>query len=251
MSSTSQVVRIESVGAGVAQITMQDEVHRNSFTDDLAAQLRAAFAEVANDARYRVVILTGYEGYFCSGGTAQALRDLHAGRATFADARLYGLPMDCEIPVIAAMHGHAMGGGFVFGLFSDIVLLARECVYTANFMRYGFTPGMGATCVLPTKLGVALAAEMLLAARSYRGGELERRGVPCAVLRRSEVLAHARQLASEMADKPRPALVALKHRLTRELAQKLPEAIAQELVMHGQTLHEPEVGRRIDAHFGI
>ncbi|HWW19349.1 MAG TPA: enoyl-CoA hydratase-related protein [Steroidobacteraceae bacterium] len=51
--------------------------------------------------------------------------------------------------------------------------LSRESLYTANWMKYGFTPGMGAIGVLRKKLGIGLAQEMLLSARTYRGADLE------------------------------------------------------------------------------
>ena len=244
------VTFLQQIAPGVAQLTLQDRGSGNAFTPELSEGLRAAFAAVRADTQYRVLVLTGYENYFCSGGTREALLALHEGRSTFTDGGLYSLPLECEIPVVAAMQGHALGGGLVFGLSCDFVLLGRESLYTANFMRYGFTPGMGATCILPDRLGSALALEMLLGARSYRGAELEKRGVPYEVLARDAVLSRACQLAVEIAEKPRTPLVALKARLTSEIRNRLPAAIASELAMHERTIHEPNVARLIEARFG-
>jgi polyketide biosynthesis enoyl-CoA hydratase PksI len=233
----------------IAQITLQDRQSGNSFSPALIEGLLSAFAVVRADPRLRVAIITGYDSYFCSGGTREALLALHEGRARFTDGNLYSLPLECEIPVIAAMQGHAIGGGLVFGMFADFVILSRESIYTANVMRYGFTPGMGATCVLPRKLGTALAQELLLGARSYRGGELATRGVPFSVLPRKEVLDAAYESAAEVADKPRAALVALKSQLVAPIRAELPGMIAAELQMHAQTFHQPEVRARINAAF--
>ena len=52
------------------------------------------------------------------------------------------------------MQGHGIGGGFVVGLFADFVILSRESVYSTNFMKYKFTPGMGATYIVPKKIGI-------------------------------------------------------------------------------------------------
>ena len=133
---------------------------------------------------------------------------------------------------------------------ADFVVLSRESVYTTNFMKYGFTPGMGATYVLPKKLGFALAEEMLISARTYRGAELERRGVPFPVLPRAEVLAYARQLATEIAEKPRISLVTLKAHLVREVRQELGATITREVEMHEKTMHQPDVRERIERTFG-
>ncbi len=247
---TTSVVDLQQVEPGVVQLTLQDRTHKNAFSPALMAGLREGFAQIKADARQKVLILTGYDSYFCSGGTQEALLSLHAGAATFADSGLYGLPIDCDIPVIAAMQGHGIGGGLVFGLAADAVILSRESLYAANFMRYGFTPGMGATYLLPHRLGPALAAEMLLSARGYRGAELEQRGVPFSVVRRDEVLERARLLARDMAEKPRAALVTLKRHLVAGTRAQLPGIIAQELAMHAATIHEPEVDARIRTQFG-
>lgn len=247
---SEQVVELRELEEGVVQVTMQDRAGKNTFTPALVQGLAAAFAEISSAAAHRVVILTGYDTYFASGGTRDALLAMQEGRASFADVGFYTFPIDCEIPVIAAMQGHAIGGGFVLGMFADFAILARESMYTTNFMHYGFTPGMGATCVVPRKLGLALGQEMLLNGGSYRGAELERRGLPFPVHPRAEVLERARELARDLAEKPRGSLVALKAHLVAELRRELPVAIEQEVAMQEHTFRQPEVRRRILERFG-
>ena len=242
-------VSLREAASGVVQITMEDREHKNLFSRALIGGLMRAF-DAAAGSDCRVVVLTGYDNYFASGGTREDLLSLHAGAGQFTDASIYSLPLRCDVPVIAAMQGHGIGGGFVLGLFADCVVLSRESVYTANFMKYGFTPGMGATLIVPRKLGIALAEEMLLSARSYRGGDLEKRGVPFPVLPRGEVLPYALALARDMAEKPRLSLVALKRHLVHDLRARLADTVQREVGMHEQTFSQPEVGDRIRASFG-
>ncbi|MCD4502320.1 polyketide synthase [Chromobacterium vaccinii] len=244
------VVAVENVLPGVALIRMQDRVNKNTFTFEMIDRLTEAFAEAGARQDVRAVVLTGYDSYFSSGGTQEGLRDLFEGRYRFTDKDLYSVALNCPLPVVAAMQGHGIGGGFVLGLFADMAVLARESVYTANFMKYGFTPGMGATLVLPEKLGPALAQEMMLGAGNYRGEELQRRGAPFPVLPREQVLPHALELAASLAEKPRQSLVALKRHLSASLRARLPAFIEQELELHEQTFHQPEVRERIEALFG-
>lgn len=245
-----QIVAVQEPEPGILEITMQDRETRNAFSPQLANALTEAFQVVDRHTRACVVILKGYENYFSSGGSQDALLDIFEGKMQFTDSNLYSLPLECRIPVISAMQGHAIGGGFVFGLFSDFVVLAKESVYTTNFMKYGFTPGMGATCVLPRKLGIALAEEMLFSAATYRGGDLEKRGIPFPVLPRAEVLPHVMQMARQIAEKPRLSLIALKDHLVAPLRQELPAAIHAEVTMHEKTFHQPEVKQRILTLFG-
>jgi polyketide biosynthesis enoyl-CoA hydratase PksI len=247
--TASSVVVVKEVAPHVIQVVMCDREHKNMFSTALVKGLVDAFTQIAEHPHHKVVILTGYDCYFLSGGDHAGLLALQEARARFTDNRLYRLLLDCPLPVISAMQGHGIGGGFAFGLFADSVILSRESVYTANFMNFGFTPGMGATCILPRKLGPVLAAEMLLSARTYRGGELEKRGVGIPVLKRQEVLPFALELASDIAQKPRKSLILLKDNLTKDLRSALPSFIEEELAMHEVTFHAQEVRDRISRTF--
>lgn len=243
-------VEVRYVEDGIVQIRMQDRVSKNTFSMPLAEGLIAAFADVSEDERCKVVILTGYDSYFASGGTKESLLLLSDGQGKFTDVDLYSLALNCPVPVIAAMQGHGIGGGFALGMFADFPILSRESIYTTNFMKYGFTPGMGATFILPRKLGITLAEEMMIVARTYRGEELQRRGVPFPVLPRAEVAAYAFDLAKDIAEKPRVSLVTLKDHLVASLRTGLPATIDQELEMHERTFHRPEIRDRIETLFG-
>ena len=196
------------------------------------------------------MVLTGYDTYFASGGTQDGLLAIQEGKMTFADVNMYSLAMDCPVPVVAAMQGHGIGGGFVMGMYCDVVVLAQESVYTTNFMKYGFTPGMGATAIVPLRLGFSLAHELLLTAATYRGADLERRGVPFDVLPRTRVLDRALAVAASLAEKPRKALVTLKAHMVKGMRDTLSSVVAEEVAMHEKTFHNAEVRSRIQEMFG-
>ncbi|AYY14155.1 enoyl-CoA hydratase [Actinobacteria bacterium YIM 96077] len=248
---TEPVVQLESPAPGVALIVMQDKDNKNTFTPELVSGLAQAFQEVSDDESYRAVVLTGFGNYFASGGTQQDLIAIQEGHAAFTSddggsgAGTYSIPLDCRIPVVAAMQGHGIGGGLCLGLFCDFVIMSEESVYTASFMKYGFTPGFGATLVLPAKLGTVLAEEFLITARTFRGSELAKRGCPYEVMPRRDVLDRAVELATLIAEKPRLSLVTLKDHLVADLRNRLPGVIEEELRMHDVTFHQPEVRERI------
>lgn len=245
----SEVVTVREAAPGIAQITLEDRASKNTFSEALVRGMTAAFASVEADTRYKVVVVTGYDTYFALGGTKEGLLAIHDGAVTFNVTNFYSLALECPIPVISAMQGHGIGGGFVMGLFADCVVLSRESVYATNFMRYGFTPGMGATYIVPKKLGWALAHEMLMTGCNYRGADLEKRGVPFRVVARKDVLPCAYELAANLADKPRISLVTLKAHLVREIRGDLGAVIERELEMHQTTFHRPEVRERIERLF--
>ncbi|HEY9804638.1 MAG TPA: polyketide synthase [Leptolyngbyaceae cyanobacterium] len=250
VKSSSEVVQLLDLGNGVVQITMQDEENCNTFSSQIIDGLYKCFGAVAQNKSYKVVILTGYGNYFCSGGTKEELIKIYKGELQFNELDFFRILLDCEIPVIAAMQGHGIGGGFVFGLYADLVVLSQESIYTTNFMKYGFTPGLGCTFIVPTKLGSVLGQEMMYTAQNYRGEELANKGIPFPVVPRKEVLNHALTLAHKIAEKPRLSLVTLKAHLTAEIRNKLPEVLEKELKMHDITFHQLEVANRIEAIYG-
>ncbi|RQH19835.1 polyketide synthase, partial [Okeania hirsuta] len=156
-------------------------------------------------------------------------------------SELLTLALNCPIPVIAAIEGHALGGGFAIGLYADLIVLSQESFYASNFLKYGFIPGAGAIFILLKKLGLELGQEMVYTARNYRGEELEKRGVPFPVLPRKEVLKFAKKIANEIAEKPRLSLVTLKKYLISEIRKKLHEVLPKEIEMQEITFHQPEV----------
>jgi polyketide biosynthesis enoyl-CoA hydratase PksI len=245
------VVNLSYAGPHVAVVELADREHSNLFSRELVEGLVAGFAEVRENREVRAVVVHGYDSIFCAGGTREELLRLQEGRVRFDDVPLYRIFLDCEVPVVAAMQGHALGGGLVVGLYADALVLAEESLYSSNFMKYGFTPGMGATLVMPLKLGHALASEMMLTARNYYGGELRRRGVAFPVVARRDVIPTALQTAREIAEKPRASLALLKQRLNAQLVAALPEAVERELEMHAVSFALPEVRARIETLFGV
>lgn len=247
---SSQVVFPQMVRPGVCLIRMQDEAGRNTFTQALISGLVSSMEAAEKDPNVKCIVLTGYGPYFATGGTQEALLDIQAGKNSFLDANsggksVYSLPMTCSLPVIAAMQGHAVGGGLAMGLFSDIVILSRESIYSASFMKYGFTPGFGSTCIFLEKFGRALGTEMLLTAKTYHGADLEKRGIPFEVKPRAQVVDCALEIAESLAEKPRRSLELLKAHLAADILARLPEVTEKELKMHDETFHLPEVREKI------
>jgi len=243
-------VTLTSPGDGILQITMQDTVARNTFSKPLIKGIIEAFDEVSKNQYCKVVILTGYDNYFCCGGTKEELFAIHKKEMAFNDLNFFTLPLDCKVPVISAMQGHGIGGGFVFGCYSDFIILGRENIYTTNFMKYGFTPGMGATYIVPLKFGKEIGHEMLFTAENYRGAQLQERGIPQRVVPKAEVLQEAINLARIVAEKPKLSLVTLKDHLTKDMRSTIATVINDEVNMHTITFHQPEVKQRIEELFG-
>ncbi|MCW2306576.1 SDR family NAD(P)-dependent oxidoreductase [Rhodobium gokarnense] len=247
----SDVIELERFADGVVLIKMIEKTGRNMFTPAFMDGLDEAFAAIAGMADAKVVVLTGFEAYFACGGTADGLAELQAGAGRFTDRRIYALPLACDLPVIAAMQGHAIGAGWSLGLFCDAAVLAEEGVYHSNYLWYGFTPGAGATLVFPARLGDDLGREVLFSAREYRGAELGRRSARVTMLPARDVLPGALAAAHALAARPRADLIAEKAVRAAPLREGLDAVLQREVAMHEKTfIGNDAVRARIAEKFG-
>ncbi len=244
------IIEIEEITRDIVKITMIDKKARNTFSKELVEGLKEAFFRIKQNKSYKVVILTGYDNYFSCGGTQNELEQIYNKELKFTELDFFAEPLECEIPVIAAMQGHAIGGGLVFGCYADFQILGKENIYTANFMKYGFTPGMGATYMVPLRFGTSLGNEMLFTAENYRGGELLERQLNLPIVSRKDVLGEAVLMAKKLAEKPRLSLVTLKRHLTSKIKRELNTVFEEELLMHDITFQQQEVLQNIKGLFG-
>ena len=235
-----------AVERGVAIVTLCDPASQNAFDERTVPAIEAALASVGANPDVKVVVLEGLPDVFCSGGSVEMLRSLAAGRYAPADILLPKRVLDVPVPVIAAMEGHAIGGGFAFGLCADIVLIARESRYGLSFMNMGFTPGMGTTRLLEHVLSPAIAHELLYTGENVRGSAFEGRSGFNYILPKAEVVPKARDLAARIAEKPRLPLELLKRTLSLPKRQCFEATLTVESLMHRITLGTPEAARRIE-----
>jgi polyketide biosynthesis enoyl-CoA hydratase PksI len=232
---------------GIAHAQMCDEAGKNALSEDMVHALGDTLAAIA-EASAKVLILYGLPEIFSSGAPRPLLRRLAKGELAPADISLAAALLDAPIPVVAAMEGHATGGGLALGLCADIVVLARESRYGATFMNMGFTPGMGMTRLLEHVLSPAMAHELLYTGELRLGRDFEgKSGVHVAP--RAQVRARAVDAARRIADKPRESLVLLKSVLAAPRRAAFAAACEAESRMHAVTFARPETLLRIEADY--
>jgi len=231
----SDVMHARQYLDGVLLVRMCDRKSRNTFSEDFTEGFTKVFEYAGENEACKIVILTGYDSYFACGGTKEGLVSIYEGKSRFTDNDTYSLPAECPVPVIAAMQGHGIGAGWSMGMFCDFVIFSEESIYVSNYMRYGFTPGAGATLIFPERLGDDLGREILFTADEYRGSDLRNRGMPNPVLSRERVLPYAMGVAGELAKSSREQLIQAKQWHVRRLRDRIGTVCEQELLMHDKT----------------
>ena len=244
MNSPVQVI-IEN--DGLARLHMNDEPGRNVFSEDFVRSLLSGLDELERKHKPKVVILQGLPDVFCGGADKDSLIDLAEGRIHMQDLEVSERFIRAPFPMIAAMEGHAMGGGLLLGLSCDMVIAARESRYGAVFMNMGFTPGMGCTTLLQEAMGPFLAQEMMFTGKRFRGKELAERGTLINdIVPKSEVLSRARDMALRICEKTQKSLYLLKATLSARKKKLLIEARLQEDLMHGISFADADTRKMIE-----
>ena len=207
-------------------------------------ELLGAFQRVIDrvklDREIRCVIITGTGANFCSGADFRS-SILDRGHelpheASFGIYRPVLTILEVGVPVIAAMNGHAIGGGFGLGLVCDLRVANREARYGANFARLGLHSGMAISYLLPRVAGVPLAAELLFTGRIFSGAQAAEMGIANHAVEPGEVLARARSLADEIAACAPVAVRMLKRSLYRGLGWDPRSAGEIEALLQSRTI---------------
>lgn len=220
---------------GILVIKMQDKRAKNMFSNEFVEGMKNAYQHIDEFDGYKAVVLVGFDSYFASGGTKEALVAIQQGKAKFTDIETYHAALSSKIPVVAAMQGHAIGAGWSMGMFADILLFSNESKYFSPYMSYGFTPGAGSTLILTQKLGYDLTRDSLLAATTLSGSELEQRKIPYQVFPREETLPKALIIAKKIARLSLARLSKLKQWISADTLDMLPDVYRLELEMHDKT----------------
>ncbi|MFZ2650805.1 MAG: enoyl-CoA hydratase/isomerase family protein [Burkholderiaceae bacterium] len=205
----------------VCEITLNRPDKRNAMTPELLQAFQAVIDSVKADREIRCVVVTGGGANFCSGADFRS-SILDRGQelpheAAYGIYRPFLSVLDVQVPVIAAMNGHAIGGGFGLGLVCDIRVANRDAKYGANFAKLGIHSGMAISYLLPRIAGVPRAAELLFTGRVFSGAQAAEWGIVNHAVAGESVLAKAREIAAEIAACAPVAVRMMKRTLYRSL----------------------------------
>ena len=215
MSVPFELLSVEREGA-VAVLTLQRPEKLNALNSAVFHELSRAFAELAclgGDEVVRAAILTGAGKAFVAGADIQSMAELGAAEATrFAQLgqrvcrEIEALPF----PVIAAVHGFALGGGCELALACDFIYAAEGAKLGQPEVTLGVIPGFGGTQRLAKRVGLARARELLFTGEMVTAEQALGMGLVNAVFPPAELLESARKTARTIAARGPLAVAAAK-----------------------------------------
>jgi enoyl-CoA hydratase len=198
----SPTVLVERDGDHLAHLVLNRPEVMNAIDNTLAAELAAACERLAQDDGVWAIILRGAgERAFCVGADLKVRRtftpeDWSQQRALLRQmfARLRNVPQ----PMIAAVHGYALGGGTELAMLADFIVASDDAVFGLTEVSLGIIPGGGGTQNLPRMVGRNRAKELIFAARRIPAAEALRLGLVNHVVRRAALLPTATSIAQEI-----------------------------------------------------
>lgn len=227
---TATLVRIDKQD-GVAVITLNRPEAMNALSRALRAALVTALADVSADPAIRAVVLTGAgERAFCAGldlkelGAAGGLDGVVPDDPATDPA---GAIEQCPKPVIGAINGVAITGGFELALACDFLIAADNARFADTHVRVGILPGWGLSQKLPRLIGLARAKELALTGNFIAAATAERWGLVNRIVPQADLLATACGLARDIASAA-PAMLHAYKRLIDD-GYALPYGQAREL----------------------
>lgn len=193
---------------GYAVVTMNKPKRRNALGTESVRGLLAALSQLAQDDRCRAVVLTGASPAFCAGSDLKELGGLsipdmcaHEEETAAMARRIAHLP----VPVIAAVEGFALGGGFILATSCDVVITARDAKWALPEVRNGWLPPWGLQSLL-ARVGPVKAQQITWGFLDMDGVEAHRLGVADGLAENGKTLDMACDWAARIADLPPEAV---------------------------------------------
>jgi 2-(1,2-epoxy-1,2-dihydrophenyl)acetyl-CoA isomerase len=238
------------VESGIAWLTLNRPDVRNAMNAEMREEILRVLDAAAGDAAIRCVVVTGAGKGFCTGADLSGSRTgvaepPHPGAARAAmrqsTQRLVRALLELEKPVIAAVNGVAAGFGVHLALACDLVVASEDARFIEVFVRRGLAIDGGGAYLLPRRIGLARAKELVFLGDEISAKEAERIGLINRCVPAGELEATVRGIAERIACGPTFALGLSKCLLNRSLDSDLDTALAEEAFAQSLVVQSEDV----------
>lgn len=216
----------ESHAPGVLEVVF-DGPGLNAVDEETHTQIPAVWPMIDADPEVRVVLVRGAGRAFSAGGSFdlidRQIEDYGVRMRVMRESRdLFYNILNCNKPIISAIHGPAVGAGLVVALMADISIAAKDARIIDGHTRLGVAAGDHAAMVWPLLCGMAKAKYLLLTCREISGEDAERAGLVSVAVDKVDLLENARATADELAQGSQSALQWTKYSLNQWYRQNAP-----------------------------
>jgi enoyl-CoA hydratase/carnithine racemase len=220
---------ITEYSESILRVELNRPTKRNAMTSRMYVALAEILNEAAKDERTRVVLWHGAGDSFCAGNDIEDFLKNPPGPGESPQARLMNALIDFDKPLIAAVHGAAIGGGTTMLLHCDFVYADESAKFQMPFINLALVPEFGSSCSVPARIGHIRAAELILLGLPFEAKHAVDLGLVTQVVPDPTVLTVATETARKLATKPTSALQAGKRLLKRPFREQIKTAMKAEM----------------------
>ena len=213
---------------GVLRIQLNRPAKRNAMTASMYVTLADVFIDAAKDEHTRVALWHGAGDSFCAGNDIEDFLNNPPGSGDSPQARLMNALVDFDKPIVAAVHGAAIGGGTTMLTHCDFVYAGESAKFRMPFIDLAVLPEFGSSCSLPARIGHIRAAELILLGLPFDARRAAELGLVTRVVPDQNLLATATEVAWKLAVKPSGALRASKRLMKAAFVDQIKAAMELE-----------------------
>jgi len=234
--------------AGVLRITLHRPAKKNALTSPMYWRMAELIRAAGASSAVRAIRIGGAPDCFSSGNDVTTFTSLERDAdGVPAPVHFLNALAHCELPVVAAVNGVAVGIGTTLLLHCDFVLAGEDALFRTPFVDLGLCPEAASSYTMPLRMGYIRAAQMLLLGETFNAQQALASGLVTAVYPVAEFEQRAGELALRLAALPPTSLRTTKRLLRAPLLAAIEHAMAAENAAFADCMAAPEFGEAIGA----
>jgi len=238
---------VTEISGNVLRVELNRPARKNALTAAMYTTLAGIFASAAKDDQVRAVLWHGAGDVFCAGNDIEDFLENPPSAVDSPQAGLMRALIDLDKPLVAAVHGAAIGGGATMLTHCDVVLAAENTRFQLPFVDLALVPEFGSSYTIPARLGHLRAAELMLLGLPFDAKRAAECGLVTQVVPGPSLLGTATETAQKLAAKPAGALRACKRLMRRSSLEQLSSAINAENEEFSSRVRSAEVREALAA----
>lgn len=239
-----EFINLQEPGPRIVEVSLNRPRVLNAINSAMANELSSAFKFIACEMSSHVVVVSAAgDRAFCAGADLRERDQVPFDERKKAHLALENLALtmsQISMPVVAAVFGHCIGGGFELALLADIVIGDETTSFGFREVSYGIIPGMGGATLLSRRIGTGRAKEIVLSERVVAASEALRLGIMDVLVESAELRSRALSFAEALATKPSTALRLAKRAVDETTSLDIAGALRTTFALYETALESPE-----------
>jgi len=222
----------------IAIITLNRPERRNAINQDLLIHLYDAIENLASDDKLHAAILTGNGPSFCSGLDLKVLQTDNLFNPRGDNKDLPDIIKECNKPIIGAINGHAITGGFEIALNCDFLIASENASFADTHLKVGIHPGWGMTQHLQAAIGIRRAKQMSYTAQFISANQAYEWGLVNEIVPQDKLMDRAEEIAIQISNVNQDMLPVVKSLINYQNSHSFDDSFAHEREGFKQFVHE-------------